>query len=161
MIQSMLAVAGGEGFGRGLGFGLQKFGYLPEDTTDFLFAIICEELGIAGAAIIIVLFVVIICMGCAIVIRERSTMLRLVALGIVSTIGFQAIINLIVVTGLGPTKGIALPLVSSGGTGWLLTCFSIGILMAIDRTQAAYEPALGSSTTPAPSELPHVVPSAI
>ncbi len=160
MIQSMLAVAGGEGFGRGLGFGLQKFGYLPEDTTDFLFAIICEELGIAGAAIIIVHFVVIICMGCAIVIRERSTMLRLVALGIVSTIGLQAIINLIVVTGLGPTKGIALPLVSSGGTGWLLTCFSIGILMAIDRTQDAYEPALGSSTTPAPSELPHVVPSA-
>lgn len=161
MIQSMLAVAGGEGFGRGLGFGLQKFGYLPEDTTDFLFAIICEELGIAGAAIIIVLFVVIICMGCAIVIRERSTMLRLVALGIVSTIGLQAIINLIVVTGLGPTKGIALPLVSSGGTGWLLTCFSIGILMAIDRTQAAYEPALGASATPAPSELPLVVPSAI
>lgn len=160
MIQSMLAVAGGEGFGRGLGFGLQKFGYLPEDTTDFLFAIICEELGIAGAAVIIVLFIVIICLGCAIVIRERSTMLRLVALGIVSTIGLQAIINLVVVTGLGPTKGIALPLVSSGGTGWLLTCFSIGILMAIDRTQSAAYPATTFTPSTPSSDLSHVVPSA-
>lgn len=135
MIQSMTAVAGGEGFGRGLGHGQQKFDYLPEDQTDFLFAIVCEELGIAGAGIVIGLFAAIIIAGVAIVRREREPFLKLLALGILSTVGLQALINLAVVTGLGPTKGIALPLVSSGGTGWILTAFSLGLLSAIDRTQ--------------------------
>ena len=151
MIQSMLAVSGGEGFGRGLGFGLQKFGYLPEDTTDFLFAIICEELGLAGAGIVISLFIVMVCVGCVVVLRERSMMLRLVALGIVTTLGLQAIINLTVVTGLGPTKGIALPLVSSGGTGWLLTCFSLGLLMAIERTQQKTSASVSAAPLPVPA----------
>nr|HRJ50661.1 FtsW/RodA/SpoVE family cell cycle protein [Phycisphaerales bacterium] len=135
MIQSMLAVMGGEGPGRGLGHGLQKFGYLPEDRTDFLFAVICEELGIAGAAVVIFLFVGMVWAGVSIARREREVFLRLSALGLVSTIALQALMNLAVVTGLGPTKGIALPLVSSGGTGWILTAFSMGILAAIDRTQ--------------------------
>jgi cell division protein FtsW len=132
MIQSMLAVAGGEGFGRGLGYGLQKFGYLPEDTTDFLFAIICEELGIAGAAVVIALYVALLWAGLAIVRRQRWAVLKLLGLGIITTVGLQALINLAVVTGLGPTKGIALPLVSSGGTGWILTAASLGLLVAMD-----------------------------
>lgn len=135
MIQSMLAVSGGEGWGRGLGFGLQKFGYLPEDHNDFLFAVICEELGIAGAAVTIAIYIALVWAGFAIVRREREPFLRLLALGIIATIGLQALINLTVVTGLGPTKGIALPLVSSGGTGWLLTALSMGVLIAIDRTR--------------------------
>jgi cell division protein FtsW len=135
MIQSMMAVMNGEGFGRGLGFGIQKFGYLPEDQTDFIFAIICEELGIGGALVIASLFAALIWFGVGIVRREKDVFLQLVALGIITTVAIQALINLAVVTGLGPTKGIALPLVSNGGTGWLLTSMSLGLLMAIDRTQ--------------------------
>lgn len=139
MIQSMAAVAGGNGFGRGLGHGLQKFGYLPEDQTDFLFAIICEELGIAGASVVIGLFAVLILSGMTVAIREREPMLKLLALSVTATVGFQALINLAVVTGLGPTKGIALPLVSSGGTGWILTAFSLGLLVSISRGQPEIE----------------------
>lgn len=135
MIQSMLAVMNGEGFGRGLGFGIQKFGYLPEDQTDFIFAIICEEMGIGGALVVASLFAALIWFGMGVARREGDRFLQLVALGIPTTIAIQALINLAVVTGLGPTKGIALPLVSNGGTGWLLTSMSLGLLMAIDRTQ--------------------------
>jgi cell division protein FtsW len=134
MIQSMAAVAGGGGWGRGLGDGLQKFGYLPEDTTDFLFAIICEELGIAGAALVVFLFIALLWSGLLIVRKQSTTALKLIGLGIVSTVGLQALINLAVVTGMGPTKGIALPLISSGGTGWILTAASLGLLVAMDRS---------------------------
>lgn len=136
MIQSMTAVAGGQVFGRGLGHGLQKFGYLPEDTTDFLFAIICEELGIAGAALVVGLLGLMLWCLWLIVRHERVIMLKLLGLGVLATIGIQAIINLAVVTGMGPTKGIALPLLSSGGTGWILTCAALGLVIAMDRAQA-------------------------
>lgn len=133
MIQSLVAVANGQGFGRGLGFGLQKFGYLPEDRTDFLFAVICEELGIAGAVGVIALLGVLMWSGASVVLRTTNPMLRLMGLGIVATFGFQAVMNLTVVTGLAPTKGIALPLLSSGGTGWILTAFAFGLLVSVDR----------------------------
>lgn len=140
-IQSLVAVAGGDGFGRGLGHGLQKFHYLPEDTSDFLFAIICEELGIPGAALVVALFVGIVWSGLAIVRREPDRLLRLWGLGVVCMVGLQAVINLAVVTGLAPTKGIALPLLSSGGTGWILTACSLGILIGIERSrEAEYDP---------------------
>lgn len=135
MIQSMAAIAGGGGPGRGLGHGFQKFGYLPEDHTDFLFAIVCEELGIVGAALVLGLYVVLLLTGLSIVRREQDRLLKLLGLGIVTTIGLQAVINLFVVTGMAPTKGIALPLMSSGGTGWILTAACIGLLAAMDRTQ--------------------------
>jgi cell division protein FtsW len=133
-VQSLIAIANGQGFGRGLGFGLQSKGYLPEDRTDFLFAIICEELGIPGAAAVIFLFVLLIWAGLSVVKNERSPALKLFALGATITIGVQAVINLAVVTVVAPTKGIALPLISAGGTGWILTAMSLGILIAIDRT---------------------------
>lgn len=135
MIQSLRAVAEGKVFGRGLGFGIQKLGYLPEDRTDFIFAIICEELGIAGAALVVGLFAGLIWAGLAILRREHDRFLRLFILGIITTVGLQAIINLAVVTGLAPTKGIALPMLSSGGTGWILTAFSLGLVIAVDRTR--------------------------
>lgn len=135
MIQSISTVAGGGLFGRGLGNGLQKFGYLPEDTTDFLFAVVCEELGLVGAFIVICAYAGIVWCGTSIAMRERSMMLRLTTLGIVATFAIQALINLVVVTGLGPTKGIALPLMSSGGTGWIMTAFMLGLVVSIDRTQ--------------------------
>jgi cell division protein FtsW len=156
-IQSLVAVAGGEGFGRGLGHGLQKFGYLPEDRTDFLFAIICEELGIAGAALVITLFLTLLFASLAVAARERSPLLRLFTLGVIATVCLQAIINLAVVTGLAPTKGIALPLLSSGGTGWILTAFSLGLLIAIDRGNAGY--ARGRAGAPDDLELDQATPS--
>jgi cell division protein FtsW len=146
MIQSMTAVANGEVFGRGLGHGLQKFGYLPEDRSDFLFAVICEELGIAGAACVIALYAGLLIAGLSIVRQERSPLLKLAALGIMTTVGLQAVINLAVVTGLGPTKGIALPLLSSGGTGWILTAASLGLVIAIDRSRI--ETAMEDSPSP-------------
>lgn len=136
MIQSMGAVSSGGLLGRGLGNGIQKFGYLPEDTNDFIFAIICEELGAPGALLVIALFVCLLWASYVIVAREHNRLLKLFALGIVATVGLQALINLAVVTAMGPTKGIALPLVSSGGTGWTLTAFSLGLLISIGRTQS-------------------------
>jgi len=139
MIQSMVAVANGHVSGRGLGHGLQKFDFLPEDQTDFIFAIVCEELGVVGCVLVLVLIGALIWNAVAIARSERWPVLRLFALGVVATVGFQAVINLFVVTGLGPTKGIALPLLSSGGTGWLLTAASLGLLIAMDRTQGTAE----------------------
>jgi cell division protein FtsW len=151
MIQSLVAVANGNGFGRGLGFGLQKFGYLPEDRTDFLFAVICEELGIAGAALVIALYAYLMWSIVQIVRREESALLKLIGLGVGATLGLQAAINLAVVTGLAPTKGIALPLLSYGGTGWILTAASLGIIVAMDRAHSRSErtaDANGTGATP-------------
>ncbi|MCB9838024.1 MAG: FtsW/RodA/SpoVE family cell cycle protein [Phycisphaeraceae bacterium] len=152
MIQSMAAVSGGEGFGRGLGFGLQKFGYLPEDHNDFLFAVVCEELGIVGAALVFLLYLVIIWAGLRIMRQQRDLAVRLVCLGVVTTIGIQALINTVVVTGLGPTKGIALPLMSSGGTGWILTAASLGLLVGIERRRLARDIAAPTVETGEPDE---------
>lgn len=139
MIQSMTAIAGGEGPGRGLGHGLQKFGYLPEDRTDFVFSVISEELGIAGAGLVIALHVALLWACLAIVRSEPRRVLQLAGLGVAATVGMQAAMNLAVVTGLAPTKGIALPLVSAGGTGWLLTSAALGLLVAMERTSLRAE----------------------
>lgn len=132
-IQSMLAIAQGGLTGRGLGNGIQKFGYLPEDTTDFIFAIVCEEMGIAGATLVVALYLVIIWVGLGIVRDCRDTFGRLVGLGVVLTVGIQAVINIAVVTVVVPTKGIALPLISAGGTGWIVTAFALGLVAALDN----------------------------
>lgn len=142
MIQSMLAVSGGQIHGRGLGHGLQKFGYLPEDQTDFLFAIICEELGVFGAAIVVFLYAALIWAALSIIRKQSNPVLKLVAIGITTTVGLQALINMAVVTGLGPTKGIALPLLSSGGTGWILTAACLGLLINMDLRGHRYTPTL-------------------
>lgn len=147
VIQSMTAIANGEVFGRGLGHGLQKFGYLPEDQTDFIFAVICEELGLLGAAGVLFLYLLMIWAGYAIVRRTQQTMLKLIAFGVVATLGIQAMVNLAVVTAIGPTKGIALPLLSSGGTGWILTAACLGLLIALDREAA-------DDAAPMPMPLP-------
>lgn len=128
IIQSLVAIANGGPSGRGLGFGLQKFGYLPEDRTDFLFSVICEELGLVGAAGVISLYLVMLWCGYLIVRTLPDRFSALVATSVLVTIAGQATMNLFVVTGLAPTKGIALPLLSAGGTGWVLTGASLGLL---------------------------------
>lgn len=132
-IQMIAAIAGG---GRGWGEGIVKQGYLPAHTTDGVFAIICEELGLAGAAIVLGLFLVLIWAIVGVVRDARSPFARLLAVGIMMTVAAQAIMNIAVVTVVVPTKGIALPLLSSGGTGWVLTAGAVGLAAAIDRLNA-------------------------
>jgi cell division protein FtsW len=132
-IQSMIAIAGGSATGRGLGNGIQKFGYLPEDTTDFVFAIICEELGIVGAVLVVAIYLTLIWTAIGVVRDCRDAFGRLLALGVLLTVGLQALMNLAVVTVMVPTKGIALPLISAGGTGWIATAAAIGLVAALDE----------------------------
>ena len=143
IIQSMSAISGGGLTGRGFGRGLQKFGYLPEDTTDFIYAIVCEELGIGGALLTLLLYALLLWFGYRILaMRIRtaagtgpalSPFAQLYVFGVLATIGLQALINVTVVTGIAPTKGIALPLLSSGGSGWVMTGFALGTVLAIER----------------------------
>lgn len=146
VIQSMAALSGGGIGGRGLGNSIQKFGYLPEDTTDFIFAIITEEMGLIGAVLVVGLFGGLIWAGWRITRRAMTRHTALLALGVTTTVGLQAVMNLLVVTGMAPTKGIALPLVSSGGTGWIATAFMLGLISGSDRHDGAH-----TTTAAAPS----------
>ncbi len=137
-IQSMLAFAQGGLFGRGMGNSIQKY-HLPEDTTDFIFPILCEEWGLAGAALVLALYVAIWWLSMGIVAECRDTFRRLIGLGVLLTIGLQAIMNIAVVTVVVPTKGIALPLISAGGTGWIMTAFMLGVLASLDHAAAVEE----------------------
>ncbi len=134
-IQSLLAFAHGGVTGTGLGQGVRKY-HLPEDTTDFLFPIVAEELGLAGAALVVGLLLVILWVGLAIVTECKDAFSRLVGLGVLLTIGTQAVINIAVVTVVVPTKGIALPLLSAGGTGWVMTAFMLGLVASLDNAAA-------------------------
>lgn len=137
-IQSQLAFAEGGVGGSGLGHSVQKY-YIPEDTTDFIFPVLTEELGLAGASLVIGLFLTILWVGLGIIRDSKDPFSRLVGLGVLTTFGVQAAINLAVVTVVVPTKGIALPLVSNGGTGWIMTAGALGILAAIDNATAIEE----------------------
>jgi cell division protein FtsW len=131
-IESMTAFAHGGVWGTGLGNSVRKY-YLPEDTTDFLFPILTEELGVLGAATVVVLILAVLWSGWAVMRSCTDLFSRLFALGVLLTFGFQALMNLAVVTSLMPTKGIALPLISAGGTGWIMTAFALGLVAGLDR----------------------------
>ena len=132
---ALIAFGRGEWLGVGLGASVEKLHYLPEAHTDFLLAVIAEELGLAGVALVIALFVWIVLRAFAIgrqaALRERH-FLALVAQGIGIWIGFQALINMGVNMGLLPTKGLTLPLMSFGGSGLLMNCVALAILIRID-----------------------------
>ena len=131
--QSLIAISTGEIFGKGIGSGISKYGHLPEDTTDFIFAIIAEELGFIGVVSIILLFVLLIVLGIMTIRRSGDNLGKVMAFGITFAIATQAAVNLGVVTRLLPTKGIALPFISAGGSHLLLTAAAVGILMNIAR----------------------------
>jgi len=133
MIQSLLSFTTGGIFGKGLGNGIQKLGYLPEDTTDFIFSVICEELGLFGAMLTVALYLGIIYVSWQIVMQKRDSFGRLLAFGVGSMIGLQAIINIAVATVSAPTKGLSLPLVSAGGSGLVITCAALGLLYSVAR----------------------------
>ena len=137
-IQSMLAFAQGGIGGVGLGNSVQKY-YLPEDTTDFIFPILAEELGLAGAALAVLLYLSLLWAGLGILRATHDVAGRLLVLGVVLMVSTQAVINLAVVTVVAPTKGIALPLISAGGTGWIVTAAMLGLVAAVDRANAISE----------------------
>jgi cell division protein FtsW len=131
--QSLIAVGTGGLTGRGYMEGMQKLFYLPEASTDFIFANIAEELGFAGAIAIVLLFAFLGARGLRTAFKCRDPFARLVAFGITTTILLQAFFNISVVLSLVPTKGIPLPLISSGGTSVACTLASIGVLLSISR----------------------------
>jgi cell division protein FtsW len=131
--QSLIAVGTGGLTGRGYMEGMQKLFYLPEASTDFIFANIAEELGFMGAILIVLLFVVLGVRGLRAAFRSTDPFARMVAFGITTTILLQAFFNISVVLSLVPTKGIPLPLISSGGTSLFFTLCSIGILLNITK----------------------------
>ena len=131
--QSFLAFGSGGAFGVGLGEGKQKLFFLPEAHTDFVLALVGEELGLVGAAGVMALFAVLVLRGFWIAGRARKPFGRHLAHGITLLIGLQALINAGVVTGLLPTKGMTLPLVSYGGSSLVVTLLAVGILLSVSR----------------------------
>ncbi|MEE8449164.1 MAG: putative lipid II flippase FtsW [Thermodesulfobacteriota bacterium] len=131
MVQSYLAFGSGGITGLGLGNGRQKLFYLPEAHTDFIFSVIGEELGLIGVIAVVAAFAVIIIRGLRIAWNSSDAFGYYLALGLTSLIGFQAVINMAVVTGILPTKGLTLPFISFGGTSLILNMVSVGILLSI------------------------------
>jgi len=131
--QSLIAVGTGGLTGRGYMEGVQKLFFLPEAHTDFIYANIAEEMGFIGAIAILVLFVLFGWRGLRAAFRSPDPFARMVAFGITTTLVLQAFFNISVVVSLLPTKGIPLPLISSGGTSVFCTLASIGILLNITR----------------------------
>jgi cell division protein FtsW len=132
-MQALIAWGSGGIEGLGLGNGRQKMSYLPYAHTDFIFPIIGEELGLRFSLLVIFLFVLIIICGMTIALHARDRFGLLLASGIVALLGFQASINIGVVTSLLPNKGLPLPFVSYGGSNLLVALFAIGILLNIYR----------------------------
>jgi cell division protein FtsW len=131
--QSLIAVGSGGFTGRGFMEGMQKLFYLPEAPTDFIFANIAEELGFIGAMAIVLLFVVFGIRGLRVAFRSTDSFARLTAFGITVAVLLQAFFNISVVLSLVPTKGIPLPLISSGGTSLFFTLAGIGVLLNISE----------------------------
>jgi cell division protein FtsW len=136
LIQGMIAFGSGGWTGVGLGASRQKWDYLPNAHSDFIFAIIGEELGLLGAMFVLVMFAVLLFAGVRVAIAAPDTFGRLMAAGITGWIGLQTIINLGAVTGLMPITGVPLPLLSFGGTALVVTLAGIGVLAGIARASA-------------------------
>ena len=132
-IQALYAVGSGGVFGKGLAQGVQKMGFLPEPYNDIIFAVICEELGLVGALLLMLAYGVIVIRGMAIAMRAPDYAGAFIAVGISSMIGIQAIINVAVNTNTIPTTGMQLPLVSYGGTALVVLLATLGILLNISR----------------------------
>ena len=133
MIQSLIAVATGGITGLGLMEGKQKLFYLPEPHTDFIFAVTAEELGLVGALTVVILFAIFLWRGTRAALRTQDNFGRFLAVGITSMIVLQAFINISVVLGLMPTKGIPLPFVSYGGSSLFVTLACVGVLLNITK----------------------------
>ena len=132
--QSLMAFASGGLFGMGLGKGRQKYSFLPYPESDFIFAIVGEDLGFAGCVLVLGMFAAFVFFGLRVAIRCRDRFGSLLAGGITSMIGVQSVMNVMVVTGLMPTTGLPLPFFSSGGTSVAIAMCAAGLVMNISRT---------------------------
>ena len=133
MIQSLIAVSTGGVTGLGLMEGKQKLFYLPEPHTDFIFAVTAEELGLLGSLVVVALFGIFLWRGARAALRTQDIFGRFLAVGITSMIVLQAFINISVVLGMMPTKGIPLPFVSYGGSSLFVTLACVGVLLNITK----------------------------
>lgn len=146
-VQSLVTIASGGFFGRGLGAGVQKYGYLPEARSDFIFSVICEEAGLVGALLVIGLFAALIWLGWRVIAQQREAYPRLLAFGMTFMLAFQAVMNIAVVTVVAPTKGISLPLVSAGGSGVIFLGLAMGMLVSVARAAEEAESAPGAEAS--------------
>ncbi|MGC4085700.1 MAG: putative lipid II flippase FtsW [Vicinamibacterales bacterium] len=137
LIQSLIAVGTGGVTGKGLMQGVQKLFYLPEPHSDFIYAVISEELGLIGAAAVLICFCVITWRGLRIASRAPDTFGAFVALGLTTMISVQALVNISVVLGLLPTKGIPLPFVSAGGSSLIINLLGMGVLLNVSQHASA------------------------
>lgn len=133
-IQSLYALGAGGFFGTGLGQSRQKWYYIPEAQNDFIFSIIGEELGFLGVLFVIILFVLLVWRGMKIALNCKDKFGSLLAVGITSLIAIQSCINLLVVSSFMPVTGVTLPLISYGGSSYVITMASLGILLNISRS---------------------------
>jgi cell division protein FtsW len=131
--QSLIAIGSGGLLGVGLGKSRQKFMYLPEEHNDFIFAIICEELGLIGAAIIMLLFAALILRGYWIALHAYDRFGSLMVVGVTTLMAMQTFLNIGVVSGLLPTTGISLPFFSYGGTALTIQLAEMGIILSVSR----------------------------
>ena len=136
LIQSFIALGGGGSLGRGLGAGRQKMFYLPEAHTDFVFAVITEDFGIIGALVVFLLFGTLLFRGMRIARMEPDPFASLLAVGLTVLLSLQALMNMAVVIGLVPTKGLPLPFLSYGGTSMVMALAELGALLALSRRPA-------------------------
>lgn len=133
-IQSLLAIGSGGILGRGIGQSRQKYLWVPEPHNDFIFSIVCEELGLVGAIIIILLFCLLVWRGFTIAMRSPDKYGSLLAIGLTFQVGLQAMLNIWVVTNTIPNTGISLPFFSYGGTSLLILLAEMGVVLSISRS---------------------------
>ena len=131
--QSLIAIGSGGLLGVGLGKSRQKFLYLPEEHNDCIFAVVCEELGLIGACVVMLLFALLILRGFWIALHAKDRFGTLMVVGIMTLISLQTFLNIAVVTGLIPATGISLPFFSYGGTALALQLFEMGIVLSVSR----------------------------
>ena len=132
-LQGMRAIGSGGFFGLGLGNSRQKFSYVSQPQNDFIYTIVCEELGFVGAVGVIALFLLLIWRGCVIALRAPDTFSQLVVVGIIGKVAIQALLNIGVVTACLPNTGISLPFFSYGGTALAMQIMEMGIVLGISR----------------------------
>ena len=132
-IQSLLAIGSGGLLGLGLGNSRQKFLYLPEEHNDFIFSIVCEELGFIGAALILILFALLIIRGYWLALHARDRFGSLMIVGVITLLAFQVFLNVAVVTNLFPVTGISLPFFSYGGSALMIQLTEMGIVLSVSR----------------------------
>jgi len=137
VIQSLIAVGTGGMWGKGLMNGVQKLFYLPEPHTDFIYSVIAEELGLVGATVVLICFCIITWRGLRVALLAPDSFGAFLALGLTTMVAVQAFVNISVVLGLMPTKGIPLPFVSAGGSSLLINLLGMGILLNVSQHAAA------------------------